>query len=166
MRNVVLACIALALTASAAAADLELLASMNGASVISATDSKATGQARALLQDGGQVSIDLAFTGLASGATGVELLLGKATENGVAVTALNVGEGQTGATGNGLSVALTPEQERAMRDGMTYLVVRTIDYPAGAIRGQLVPQAPALLGLPIVPEDTTDSNAKEPSTDR
>lgn len=166
MRIAALFYLALGLGASAHAAELELLAAMNGASVISATESKATGQARARLQDGGKVTIDLAFTGLASGASGVDLLLGKATANGIPITSLNVGEGEMGANAQGLTAALTPEQERAMRDGMTYIVVRTIDFPAGAIRGQLEPQAPALLGLPIAPTDTSDSNAAEPTTDR
>lgn len=149
------------------AADLTLMAVMDGASVVSATESKASGQARAVLDENGKVTMDLAFVGLASEATSVELLMGKATENGIVVGALDVGSGKSGDSKSGLALTLTPEQEQAMRDGMTYVTVRTIDYPGGAIRGQLTPQAPTLLGTPIVPEtDGKTNSSDEPSTDR
>ncbi|MEO6064214.1 MAG: CHRD domain-containing protein [Lysobacterales bacterium] len=156
-----------AFAAQAQTPDLKLMAMMDGASVVSATESKASGQALAMLSEDGKVTMDIAFTGLASAATSVELLLGKATENGVAIGPLNVGEGETGASKLGLTMTLTSEQEQAMRDGMTYVLVRTIDYPGGAIRGQLVPQAPVLLGTPIVPQtDDKTNNSTEPATDR
>lgn len=160
-------CAALGATAQSHAADLTLLAMMDGSSVVSATESKASGQARAVLDEDGRVTLDVAFAGLASEATSVELLMGKPTENGLLVGALNVGSGKTGDSKSGLTLTLTPEQEQAMRDGMTYMTVRTIDYPGGAIRGQLTPQAPALLGTPIVPEaDGKTNSSDEPSTDR
>jgi len=160
-------CVAMGVVAQAFAADLTLMAMMDGSSVVSATESKASGQARAVLDEDGRVTMDVAFAGLASDATSVELLMGKATENGVVVGALNVGSGNTGDSKSGLALTLSPEQEQAMRDGMTYLLVRTIDYPGGAIRGQLMPQAPALLGTPIVPEtEDKTNNSSEPTTDR
>lgn len=149
------------------AADLTLMAVMNGASVVSATESKASGQAMAMLTEDGKLTMDVAFAGLAADATGVELLIGKASENGIVIGPLDVGSGETGASRSGLTMTLTPEQEQAMRDGMTYVLVRTIDFPAGAIRGQLIPQAPALLGVPVVPQtDEKTNNSNEPATDR
>lgn len=158
---------ALGAAAQSHGADLTLMAMMDGGSVVSATESKAGGQARAVLDEDGRVTLDVAFAGLASEATSVELLMGKPTENGVVVGALDVGSGKTGDSRSGLTLSLTPEQEQAMRDGMTYITVRTIDYPGGAIRGQLTPQAPALLGTAIVPEtDDKTNSSDEPSTDR
>lgn len=166
IRNLLL-CAALICAARAHAADLMLMATMDGGSVVSATESKASGQARAMLNEDGKVTMDVAFTGLASEATSVELLMGKATENGLAIGPIDVGSGKTGDSRTGLSLTLTPEQEQAMRDGMTYVLVRTIDFPGGAIRGQLLPQAPALLGTPIVPEtDEKTNSSTEPTTDR
>ncbi len=166
VRNLFL-CAALGVAAHSHAADLTLMAMMNGANVVSATESKASGQARAVVDEDGKVTLDLAFTGLASEATSVELLMGKPTENGVVIGALNAGSGQTGDSKTGLALTLTPEQEQAMRDGMTYVAVRTIDYPGGAIRGQLVPQTPALLGTTIVPDSDGKTNtSSEPKTDR
>ncbi len=159
--------VCLAFGAQAQVSDLKLMAMMDGASVVSATESKASGQALAMLTEDGKVTMDIAFTGLASAAASVELLLGKATENGVAIGTLNVGEGETGASKTGLTMTLTAEQEQAMRDGLTYVLVRTIDFPGGAIRGQLMPQAPVLLGTPIVPQtDDKTNNSTEPATDR
>jgi hypothetical protein len=40
---------------------------------------------------------------------------------------------------------LTEEVAQRMRDGETYIVLTTVDHPAGAIRGQLLPQ-PVRLG--------------------
>jgi len=160
-------CAALICAAQAHAADLMLMAMMDGSSVVSATDSKASGQARAMLAEDGKVTMDVAFAGLASEATSVELLMGKSTENGLIIGPINVGGGRTGDSKSGLAMTLTSEQEQAMRDGMTYVLVRTIDFPGGAIRGQLLPQAPALLGTPIVPEtDDKSNNSTEPTTDR
>lgn len=162
-----LICASLLAVAQAHGADVQLMAMMDGASVVSATESKASGQARAILTDDGKVTMDVAFTGLAANATSVEVLLGKASENGLMIAPLNVGSGETAASKTGLTMSLTTEQEQAMRDGMTYVVVRTIDYPAGAIRGQLIPQAPALLGAPIVPmPEAKTNNSTEPTTTR
>ncbi len=152
---------------AALAADLNLTAELSGASVVSATESKGSGQAVVSLADDGTVTLDAVFAGLAAEATSVELLLGKSSENGVLIGPLAFGEGKTADSVRGLTVSLTPEQEQAMRDGQTYLVVRTIDYPAGAIRGQLVPQSAVTLGAPVTPQDEDKTNnSDEPSTNR
>ncbi len=157
----------LAVAAQAHAMELQLMAQLDGRSVVSATESRGSGQAMAMLAEDGKLTLDIAFTGLAANATHVELLLGQASENGVLIGPLDVGEGKTGASKSGLQMTLTPEQEQAMRDGMTYVMVRTIDFPGGAIRGQLVPQAPDLLGTQIVPQTDGKSNeSSEPATDR
>ena len=164
-------CLALVISlgsAGIAAADVMLVANLDGASVISATESKATGQAAAILSDDGSVSMDLAFAGLAADATSVEVLIGQSSENGVLIGSLNVGSGKTGDSARGLAMTLTPEQEQAMRDGMTYITVRTIDYPGGAIRGQLVPQTAVTLDRPLLTPADADkaNNSTEPSTNR
>ena len=79
----VLALLALGAVATGAhAADLRLHALLDGASVVSATDSKATGEAKAVLQDDNTLRINLVFGGLASNVTGAELHTGARSEIG------------------------------------------------------------------------------------
>lgn len=141
-------CVATALLLLAAlpaqAQSTRLQANLNGSSVVSATDSKATGEARAMLEDDGDVAIDLAFGGLASNATGAALHAGAAGENGPLLADLDVDTDQPQGALVDARVRLTPENAQRMRDGETYIVVTTIEFPAGAIRGQLLPQPTTL----------------------
>ncbi|HVR80854.1 MAG TPA: CHRD domain-containing protein [Luteimonas sp.] len=129
----------------AGAAELRLHAILNGANVVSATDSKATGEASAVLQDDGKVRINLVFGGLASDVTSAALHAGTSAENGPAAMPLEVRKNQTVGSLVDAELALSEDVELRMRDGETYIVVNTIDHPAGAIRGQLLPQ-PVRLG--------------------
>lgn len=129
----------------AGAAELRLHAILNGANVVSATDSKATGEASAVLQDDGKVRINLVFGGLASDVTGASLHTGTRAENGPAAMPLDVRKNQTVGSLVDEQIDLSDEVEQRMRDGETYIVVTTIDHPAGVIRGQLLPQ-PVRLG--------------------
>jgi|GEM_PF-885615 len=127
------------------ATELRLHAVLNGASVVSATDSKATGEATAVLRDDGKVRINLVFAGLASDVTTAALHTGTSAENGPAVMPLDVGKNQTVGSLVNSELTLSDEVAASMRAGETYIVITTIDHPAGVIRGQLMPQ-PVRLG--------------------
>ena len=129
----------------ASAAGLRLHATINGANVISATDSKATGEATAELETNNKVRINLVFGGLASDVTAANLYTGTIAENGSAVIPLDVRKDQTAGSLVDEQLELTGEVAQRMRDGETYIVIATVDHPAGAIRGQLLPQ-PVRLG--------------------
>lgn len=133
---------------AASAADLRLHALLDGASVISATDSKGTGEASAVLTDDNKLRINLVFGGLASDVTGAALHLGNSSENGAAVAPLDVRANQRGGSLVNEDVTLTPDAAASVRDGNSYLLVTTNDRPAGEIRGQLLPQ-------PVRLRDTT-----------
>jgi len=130
----------IALTGAASAAELRLHAVLDGASVISATDSKGTGEASAFLTDGNKLRINLVFGGLASNVTGAELHLGNRSENGAVIAPLDVRTNQRGGSLVNANVTLTPDAAASVRDGNSYLLVTTNDRPAGEIRGQLLPQ--------------------------
>ena len=133
---------------SAHAADLRLRALLDGASVVSATDSKATGEAKAVLQDDNTLRINLVFGGLTSNVTGAALHTGPRSENGPAVAPLDVRENQTVGSLVDTELTLTDDVAASVRDGNAYILVTTIDHPAGAIRGQLIPQP---VRLPVAP---------------
>jgi hypothetical protein len=122
------------------AAELRLHALLDGASVVSATGSRATGEAKAVLQDDGTLRINLVFGGLVSGVTGVTLHTGARTENGPEVMPLDVPGNQTVGSLVNETLTLSDDVAASMRAGNTYIVVSTIDFPEGAIRGQLIPQ--------------------------
>lgn len=134
------------------AAELELHATLDGANVVSATESDGTGEAHAWLGDDDRVRIEVVFGGLASGATGAALMEGKSTENGDLVAELAVGDDLVSGRLDDIEIALSPEVADQMRLGETYLQVETSEYPDGAIRGQLVPQ-PVRLDDQVEPEE-------------
>ncbi len=127
------------------AAGMRLHAILNGTNVISATDSKATGEATAEFGVNNKVRINLVFGGLASDVTGASLHTGTTAENGPAALPLDVRKNQTVGSLVDEQLDLTEDVAQRMRDGETYIVVTTVDHPAGAIRGQLLPQ-PVRLG--------------------
>lgn len=122
------------------AAELRLHALLDGASVVSATDSKATGEATAVLGDDNKVRITMVFGGLTSDVTGASLNLGSSSENGPVVLPLDVRKNQTSGALVNEVLTLPPDAADSMREGNTYLLITTNDYPAGIIRGQLLPQ--------------------------
>ena len=134
------------------AAELRLRATLNGANVVSATDSKATGEATAVLGDAGKLRINLVFGGLASDVTGASLHTGTSAENGPEALPLEVRKDQTAGTLVDAQLTLSEEVAQRMRDGETYIVITTVDHPGGAIRGQLIPQ-PVRLGDEVEAEE-------------
>ena len=140
------------LPCAAHAAELELHATLDGASVVSATESPGTGEAHAWLGDDDRVRIEMVFGGLESGATGAALYEGKASENGDRVAGIDVGAGQVAARVDDVEIALSAEAAGRMRAGESYLQVETSGYPDGAIRGQLLPQ-PVRLEDGVEPEE-------------
>lgn len=133
---------ALAAPAGANAADLSLRALLNAASVVSATESAATGEARAVLEDDNDVRLYLVYGDLGERATGAALHVGKPTENGALVEKLDLDLDVDDGSGRvvGAQFDVSAETAARIRAGEAYVVVNTIQHPDGAIRGQLVPQ--------------------------
>ncbi|MBW3549992.1 MAG: CHRD domain-containing protein [Proteobacteria bacterium] len=147
--NIVLRTIALAtalgLAGAATAQEVNLRGVLSGGNVISATESPATGEVAAVLAEDGTLQLDLVFAGLEPGATGAALHTGRYNENGPAVAELDVKTGATEGRIAGAQLSLTPLEAADVRAGESYVVISTIENPAGAVRGQLMPQ-PARLG--------------------
>src|SRR4051794_38091413 len=132
--------LSLAATGPLHAAELRLHALLDGASVVSAVDSPGTGEARAILQDDGKLRITLLFGGMAANVTGVELHTGSGNDNGPQVASMDASpDAQAGWRVNTV-LSLTPDVAASVRAGNAYLLVTSTDFPAGALRGQLLPQ--------------------------
>lgn len=150
-RIAALACVLVASTA-AGAAELRLRALLNGGNVVSATESPATGEARAMLADDNGVRVDLVYSDLEEKATGAELRVGKSNENGIAIEKLDLDIDQSDGRVIGALFDVSPDMAERIRSGEAYLVITTIEHPNGVIRGQLVPQ-PMRLPEPPLADD-------------
>ena len=140
---------ALALAASPAIAqEVVLRGVIGGGNVISATESPASGEVAAVLDDDDTLQLDMVFAGLELGATGATLHMGKYNENGPMVAQLDVDSGATAGRIVGQQIALTPLTAAAVRAGDSYVVISTIQYPDGAVRAQLMPQPVRLDSMP------------------
>lgn len=140
---------ALALAASTAMAQQVVLrGTLGGGNVISATESPASGEVAAMLDEDGTLQLDLVFADLELGATGAALHMGRYNENGPMVAPLDVESGATAGRIVDQQIALTPLTAAAVRAGDSYVVISTIQYPDGAIRAQLMPQPVRLEPVP------------------
>jgi len=137
----------LALVASPAIAQEVVLGGvLDGGNVISATESPASGEVVAVLDEDGTLQLDLVFAGLEMGATGAALHMGRYNENGPMVERLDIDTGTTSGRIVGQRISLTPLTAAAVRAGESYVVINTIRYPDGAVRAQLMPQPVRLEG--------------------
>ena len=153
---------ALALAASPAIAqEVVLRGVLGGGNVISATESAASGEVAAVLDDD-TLQLDMVFADLELGATGATLHMGKYNENGPMVAQLDVDSGATAGRIVGQQIALTPLTAAAVRAGESYVVISTIEYPDGAVRAQLMPQPVRLDSMPILERQGTVTPAVPP----
>ena len=146
-----LAC-ALAAPAGANAAELKLRALLSAGSVVSATDSPATGEARAMLEDDNDLRVDLVYSGLEERATGAALHVGQPSENGALVERIDLELDEGDGRVVGAQLDLSVDVAARLRAGEGYVVITTIEHPDGVIRGQLVPEAVRLPEPPPPPE--------------
>jgi hypothetical protein len=114
------------------AAELRLHALLDGASIVSATESPGTGG------------------GLATNVTGVELHTGSGNDNGPQVASMEASPNAQGGWIVNTLLTLNADVATSVRAGNAYLLVTTTDFPAGALRGQLLPQ-PVRLPQPRTP---------------
>jgi hypothetical protein len=137
----------------ASAADLRLHALLDGASVVSATESKGTGEAIAILGDDDKLRLTMVYGGLETNVTGASLNMGSSSENGAVILPLDVPVNRTSGAMVDAELTVPPDAASAMRIGNTYILVETTDHPAGAIRGQLTPQPVRLrdAAVPVTP---------------
>lgn len=138
--------------ANAHAATLRLHATLAASNVVSSSDSPASGEARATLDDDNHLRLSLAYGGARSTVTGVALHVGTPDSAGPAVVPLDVRDNGKGGALVDARITLTASVAASMRAGSTYLQVDTIDRPLGAIRGQLLPEPVSLRDLPPAPQ--------------
>lgn len=119
---------------------MQLRGVLNGSNVVSATESPGTGEVAAVLSADGSMRIDLVYAGLNENATGGALHIGKNSENGQMVESLAVDTDASQGRLADVEIALTALDAERVRAGEAYVVVTTLTHPAGAIRGQLIPQ--------------------------
>lgn len=139
---------ALAVPFGAIAAEVKLRALLDAGSVVSATESLATGEGRALLEDDNDMRVDLVYSGLEERATGAALHVGKPGENGTLVERLDLDVEDDSGRVVGAEFDVGDDVAARIRAGEAYLVINTIEHPDGLIRGQLTPQ-PARLPEPV-----------------
>lgn len=156
MTEVFRACVVAAALAIAGspvyAQEVMLRGTLGGGNVISATESPATGEVAAVLDEDGTLRVDLVFAGLELGATGAALHTGRYNENGPVAARLDIDSGATSGRIAGQQLALTPLTAAAVRAGDSYVVISTIQHPTGAIRAQLMPQPVRLDQTPAIGE--------------
>ena len=142
-RTLLIAALACALVpAGASAADLKLRGMLNATNVVSATESPATGEVRAMLQDDNDLRIDLIFSDLQESPTGAALHVGLSNENGALVQRMDLDLDATEDSGRvvGAELAVSDTVADRIRAGEAYVVITSIVHPEGIIRGQLIPQ--------------------------
>ncbi|MFL6593687.1 MAG: CHRD domain-containing protein [Luteimonas sp.] len=137
----------LGMAGAACAADVHLHAVLGSTPMVPATDSSGSGEARALVRDDGAVRISVAFAGLASSVTAVELHTGASNATGPIVATLDARETPAGTIVD-QQLALDPGPAADVRAGNSYILITTADRPSGALRGQLVPQPVRLPAAP------------------
>lgn len=163
MHRPALICAALLAASPALAADLSLRGSLSGANVVSATESPATGEVAATLEDDNDLRIDLVYSGLATNASGAGFHIGKASENGTRVAPLGISSGTTEGRLRGAVVRLTPAVAARVRAGESYVQIVSLDQPGGVIRAQLVPQG-ATLAAPVAATPAVAASATRTSS--
>lgn len=103
-----------------------------------------TGEARAIVEDDGDVRVDLVASGLTERVTSATLHTGNAGENTEQVARLDVVSDGDEARIIGGRIDLTPIVAQQVRSGAAYIVLRTSEHPDGFLRAQLAPQARTL----------------------
>lgn len=151
-------CALLLAVAPASAAELALRGSLSGTNVVSATESPATGEVAAVLEDDNDLRIDLVYSGLATNATGAGLYVGKANENGTRVAPLGIAAGTTEGRLRGATLRLTPDVASRVRAGEAYVQIVSLEQPGGVIRAQLAPQG-ATLSAPAATTPAVSASA-------
>lgn len=142
-----------------------LRGTLAGGNVISATESPASGEVAAVLDDDGVLRIDMIYAGLTLDAIGAALHMGKYNENGPMVARLDIDTGTTSGRVVAEQISLTPLTAAAVRAGESYVVIRTIQYPDGAVRAQLMPQPVRLDRTPAIDRQGAATPAPPPVRD-
>lgn len=155
-----------AIATPAAAAELNLRGSLAGTNVVSATESPATGEVAAVLEDDNDLRVDMIYSGMATNATGAALHVGKAGENGTRIAPLAISTGTTEGQLRGAVVRLTPQVAAQVRTGQAYVQIVSLDEPDGVVRAQLNPQPTSLSASAVANASatTTPSTASTSAT--
>ena len=145
--------------------EMTFVAILTGSQQVPPVNTRATGEATAKL-NGNVLKVKGSFMNLESNFNpqiGAHIHLQMAGQNGPVIFPLTVqlrSNSRSGSFKN--SFLLNDDQVRALLDRMMYINIHTINYPAGEIRGQLLPKADkyfisTLNGLQEVPTPVSTS---------
>jgi hypothetical protein len=110
-----------------------------------AADTRApVGEVRAILEEDGDVRIDMVVSGMTETARTATLHLGRGSEAGEQVGRLDVSTQGSEARIIGGTLRLTPAVAARVRDGDAFVLVRTSEHADGLLRAALAPQARSL----------------------
>lgn len=108
------------------------------------------GEARMLVEEDGDLRLDLVVSGLTERATSATLHLGRGGESSEQVARMDVAMDGNVARVIGGTADLTPLVAARVRAGDAFIVLRTNEHPDGFLRAQLAVQ-PASLGTVVGP---------------
>lgn len=135
-RSLFVAVCAASVATAASAATVKLQTTLTPAAEVPPTNSKGSGQATATLNTTShQLTYDATFQGFASPVTAAHFH-GPATTQKNAKVQVPLGNNPSSPVHG--AATLTAAQQQQLLAGQWYLNVHSVDYPAGAIRGQMV----------------------------
>jgi CHRD domain len=120
---------------------------LSGAQQVPSNGSAGTGTAAVILSPNEtSMAVSLTFSGLGSSSTSAHIHGPAAPGTSAAILfTLNPGLGSNGGTVINSSFALTPAQAAQLKAGQLYVDVHSSSFPAGELRGQLVPPSTSSL---------------------
>ena len=139
------AALALVLPLGVQAQDIHLRGTFNLLRAPEADARPPSGEARAVVDEDGDVRIDMVVSGLTERATSATLHAGDAADNTEQVARMDVAADAGEARVIGARVDLTPLVTQQVRAGNAYILLHTNEHPDGFLRAQLAPQ-PRTLG--------------------
>lgn len=129
---------------SAAAQDARLAGRFNPTRAPEADTRPPVGEARLLVEDDGDLRVDLVVSGLTERATSATLHIGDGGNSTQQVARLDVSFDGGVARVIGGRATLSPLVAQQVRKGDAYLVLRTNEHPEGVMRAELAPEARSL----------------------
>jgi len=137
-RSLLFAGCAVVFAGAASAATVKFHGALTAGSEVPPSQSTGSGEAQASLDTAThELTYDVTFSGFASQATAAHIH-GPAEAGKNAGVLVPLGNNPTSPIHG--TAKLTAEQEQQLTSGMAYVNVHTKNHPAGAIRGQLLPE--------------------------
>lgn len=132
------------LTFAASAQDVRLRGLFTPLTAPEADTRAPTGEARSVIDEDGDLRVDLVAAGVPGRVTAVTLHAGRAGESGEQVARIDPDVSGDEVRVIGATLDLSPAIAARVRAGEAYLLVRTSERPDGVLRAQLSPLARTL----------------------